>query len=522
MTHLVIIAALLLQPINQQVDAKNDSLLTADEISWLLENEIRFAPNSSWPPGDFIDEQGNHSGIVADYIQLFEEKLGFAFQKIFYRTWAEMLSGLENGEADFVGAMQKTDEREQFLLFTEPFIQIPNVILIRNDYPYNISSNHLKSMTLAGVAGYASLEHIRETYPVAEIQEFEDDLTALLQTSLGSTDGTVIDLMTASYLVEQYGISNLKLGLNLNFDWELRMASRNELPELHSILNKLLAQIDSHQHEEIFNKWVNIDLIQEANFFERNQTRLILLLSFLLFAAVSVTVHNYNLKTQVSERTKDLKASLDEKNILLSEIHHRVKNNLAITSSLLQLEMMQIEEVEVLEVLSNSLMRIKSIALVHENLYETLDFKQIPFHSYLDELIKGIKNNFDDEKEIQVIKSFQEIYLNINLAIPAALLVNELVTNAFKYAFNKRKKGIIEISLKQSEKNIELSVKDNGIGLPDIVNLKDKTSVSFVLMNTLANQLNAKYEVQTKPGTQFTFTFRNVNKKGSSGNYYPK
>ncbi|MEX2409768.1 MAG: transporter substrate-binding domain-containing protein [Candidatus Paceibacterota bacterium] len=522
MLQLLCIIAFLFQSTIPQPESNANSLLTSEELSWLHENEIRFAPHPSWPPGDFIDEQGVHRGIVADYITLFEEKLDITFQKVIYSNWSEMLDGLESGEVDFVGAIQKTDDREQFLLFTEAFIQIPNVILTSSDYPYRVSSSHLNEMTLASVSGYANIDYIRLAYPDAEIIEYKDDLTALLQTSLGITNGTIMDVMTASYLVEKYGISNIQLGMTLDYDWELRMASRKDQPELHSILNKLVDSVDQQQREEIYNNWIKIDLIQEASFIERNQTRLMIIFTVILLVAVSITLHNYDLKKQVKERTKDLKSSLEEKDILLSEIHHRVKNNLAITSSLLQLEMMQIEEIEVIEILSNSLMRIKSIALVHENLYRNLDFKRIPFHTYLEDLITEISANYENGKEIHVEKELQEVFLNINLAIPTALLVNELVSNAYKYAFKNRKKGNIRISLTRDEEQIKIIVKDNGIGLPNFVNIEDKTSISFVLMNTLAKQLNASYEVQTKPGTTFAFTFKNVDRKGSAGNVYPK
>jgi two-component sensor histidine kinase len=184
--------------------------------------------------------------------------------------------------------------------------------------------------------------------------------------------------------------------------------------------------------------------------------------------------------------------------------------------------MMQIEEVELLEVLSNSVMRIKSIALVHENLYQNHDFNRIPFHIYLESLITGLTTKYETDQQIQVTKDLKAVFLNINLAIPAALLVNELVTNAFKYAFKNRKKGTIKVSLYEHDHQIELIVKDDGTGLPNFVNLEDKTSVSFVLMNTFAKQLNASYKVNTKPGTTFTFTFNNVEKKGSAGNDYLK
>jgi two-component sensor histidine kinase/ABC-type amino acid transport substrate-binding protein len=490
-----------------------DSLLTSQENQWIQDNNIRYTPNPSWPPGDFIDDQGVHRGIIADYIQLFERELGISFEKIIYNNWNEIVEGLQTGEADFVGAMQQTDDREEFLLFTEPLIQVPNVILIRSDYPYRISADHINNMEIAGVTGYASMDYMRNTFQGVRMIEFDDDLTALLQTSLGNTDGVIVDMMTASYLVEKYGITNLQLGKTLDFDWELRIASRNDLPELHSILNKLLASIDEIQRDTIFNKWVDIDYLQEAGFIERNQTRLILLTFLLFIVGISITYHNYDLKKQVKNRTNDLereleekskieknlKKSIEEKEVLLAEIHHRVKNNLAITSSLFQLEMMHVEEDKIVDLLSNSVMRIKSIAMVHEKLYESKDFKSIPFHVYLTEILPKIENKYNFNKRIKVHKDVDIIHLNINLAIPAALLINELVTNSFKHAFPDQNTGVIVINLKSRGDKVQLSVEDDGIGLPEFIDPEDRSSVGFMLINTLSKQLNVEGHEHSPP-----------------------
>jgi two-component sensor histidine kinase/ABC-type amino acid transport substrate-binding protein len=517
MLLLIGVFAFLLLTLLPQAESNNGLHLTAEEVSWLDENEIRFAPTPYWPPVDFLGEQGEHRGISADYIRLFEKKLGKTFHMVQYGNWSEVLDGLKSGEIDFAGVVQKTDDRAQYLLFTDPVIHVPNVILTRSDYPSRVSQSQLSSMTLAGASGYANVDHVRRTYPGAEIMEYDFDLMALLETSLGNIDGAIIDLLSASYLVDRYGITNLKLGMTLDYAWELRVATRKDLPELHAILSKLVASVDEGQREEIFRSWVNIDIIREASFLERYQTRLILLFSVVLFVAVAFTYHNFHLKRQVKKHTRALEATLKEKDILLSEINHRVNNNLAITSSLLQLEMMQANGEEVWDIFSNTLIRIKSIALVHETLYKTQNFENFPFHMYLEELTAGIAAGNGSGKQIQVKKELREVFLNLNLAIPAALLVNELVSNAFKYAFVSRESGTVAISLKQKGKEIEIVVKDDGIGLPDFVNIEDRTSVSFLLMNTYAKQLNASYDVQTDPGTQFTFRFPNVDRKGSAG-----
>ncbi|MEX0646187.1 MAG: transporter substrate-binding domain-containing protein [Balneolaceae bacterium] len=513
-----------------------ESILTPGEIQWLQENEIRYAPNPSWAPGDFINEEGVHQGIVADYIQIFESRLGTSFTDVSFNSWNAILEGLQNSEVDFVGAIQVTGERESYLNFTEPFMNVPIGILTRNDYPFVVTPDHVNEMEIAGVEGYTSVEFLAETYPRVNLVEFENDLAALLQVTYGNIDGVVIDLMTASYLVEKYGITNLQLGRTLDFEWELRFASRKDLPEIHSILNKLLTTIDEDQRHQIYNNWVNIEGIQEAGFFERNQTRLMFLGVFILFVVTSVSLHNYDLSKQVKTQTRkleqelkeklkietDLRSSLKEREILIAEIYHRVKNNLAVISGFLQIELMESDDEKVHNILSNSVYRIKSMALIHQNLYEAKDFKNIEFRVFTNDLVRFLEEKYNSDEKVQVHKELDDVKLNINLAIPAALLVNELLTNAFKHAFPDQRKGTISIRIKEQAGMITITIKDNGIGLPENFDIGDRSSVGYTLTNALSKQLHADYNVETRPGTCFTFVFKNSDKKGPGANIHPK
>ena len=289
-----------------------DSLLTPAEINWLNKNKdsIKYAPNPSWPPGDYM-EDGIHKGFVSDYIKLFEEMLGIDFVKVYYQSWTEILNGLKNSEIDFVGAIHKTDDRENYLLFTEPFKKTELGIITQANYDYNLTKEHINNMSLACVKNYSSTQFIRREYPDAQIKILDDDFEALQQTSFGITDGAVIDLMTASYLLEKYGISNLKTAAILDFYWELRFASRNELPELNSIINKLLKTISEEQHKKIFKKWVNIDYISEPGFFEKHQKLITGVVLFILFLLVILFIFNYSLKKQINKQTFQLKKARD-------------------------------------------------------------------------------------------------------------------------------------------------------------------------------------------------------------------
>jgi len=293
-----------------------DSLLTREELAWLKTHgqHIRYAPNPSWPPGDFVDENGRHQGIISDYIKIFEEELGVQFTKVQYNNWNEMYSALLDGRIDFLGAIQKTKEREQLLLFTDPVMNIPIVILVNSGSGTDFSDKDLDGMKICAVKGYITQDFLQEHYTNYELLETDDDLTSLVLTSMGSADGAIVDLMTASYLVETYGITNLSIGTQLDFTWHLGFAFHKDQEMLYHILNKVLLSIPEEDRREIFNKWVNIEFISKQNFFQRNYKILVGSMLFFILAGLIFLSYSIILRSLVRKRTLQLNDELLAKN----------------------------------------------------------------------------------------------------------------------------------------------------------------------------------------------------------------
>lgn len=298
-----------------------DTLLTIDEINWLDSNRvnIRYAPNASWGVAEYVDENGVPHGIIQDYIQIFEKKLGVTFKNVYFNSWNDLLNGLKNSKADFVGAIQKTPEREKYLNFTDPYLDIPVLILVRKNFPDELTEHYLETMKLAGVKGYSSTDYIKKKYPTVKIIECDDDLSALLQTSMGNTTGTISDLLSASYLIEKYGINNLSMGMQLNYTWHLSFACRKDVPELCSILNKVLKTIPEKERQAIYNKWVNVDTIPSQDFLEKNVKLILIISGFLLIGALIIFSNNALLKRLVRSKTEELKNELEEKEKAVAE-----------------------------------------------------------------------------------------------------------------------------------------------------------------------------------------------------------
>jgi len=216
--------------------------------------------------------------------------------------------------------------------------------------------------------------------------------------------------------------------------------------------------------------------------------------------------------TDITERKKtedQIKASLKEKEVLLKEIHHRVKNNMQIMSSLLRLQTRRIHDPLLNEKLERYHDRIKSMALIHERLYQSEDLGHINFADYTNDLISYLRLSYgSDHKNIIIGTEIKDIFLDVNVAIPCGLIINELVSNSLKHAFTGRDTGEVLIRFMSPEINkYTISVKDNGVGFPDDIDYKNPESLGLQLVNDLVKQIKGKLALDVKEGSTFTVTF---------------
>ena len=221
---------------------------------------------------------------------------------------------------------------------------------------------------------------------------------------------------------------------------------------------------------------------------------------------------NEDLRNEISERKKaeeQINASLQEKLVLLREIHHRVKNNLQVISSLLNLQSGYIEDKKSLEIFRESQTRVRSMALIHEKLYQSKDLNKIEFSEYVKSLTRDLFTSYSiDQDRVKLIYDIDGIYFEIDTAILCGLIINELVSNSLKHAFPNGKSGQIFINLKENEKNsYELILKDDGIGFPDNVDFRNTDSLGLQLVTTLTDQLGGNIELNKNGFTEFRIAF---------------
>ncbi|PKL15383.1 MAG: hypothetical protein CVV50_00310, partial [Spirochaetae bacterium HGW-Spirochaetae-6] len=197
--------------------------------------------------------------------------------------------------------------------------------------------------------------------------------------------------------------------------------------------------------------------------------------------------------------------------ILIKEIHHRVKNNLQIISGILQLQSMKTQDHTIRDFLDNTISRVQTMALIHKQLYQEETLARLHMNTFIRGLISMLLQIYTlPEKNISILYNIDEIHLPIDIAIPCGLIINELVSNSLKHAFEGKENGEIKISFTKFEENkINLKVEDNGKGIPSFDHIQTSPSLGLELVHVLAEQLGSTLEKSSHKGAQFSIVFKN-------------
>jgi PAS domain S-box-containing protein len=228
--------------------------------------------------------------------------------------------------------------------------------------------------------------------------------------------------------------------------------------------------------------------------------------------STELSILNQKLQVEIQEHTvaeEKISASLKEKEVLLKEIHHRVKNNMQIISSMLGLQSAYVNNEKLNEILKDSQNRIKSMALIHEKLYQSNNMANINFKEYIETLIVNLSSSYNiDRERIVIVKDIENTSLNIDTAIPLGLIINELLSNALKHAFPNDRKGTININISQQlDGSYLLNIRDNGVGFPVGLDITNTRTLGLNLVNALVEQIDGKLNIKIDNGTNFEISF---------------
>ncbi len=360
--------------------------------------------------------------------------------------------------------------------------------------PYKTADNKIDGavITLVDIDGLKrSLEQVKESrdYAQAIVETVREPLVVL------DGDLQVKAVNRAFYKTFQV----LQEETENKFIYELGEGQWN-IPRLRALLEEILLKSTQFQDFEVDYEFPRIGhkamLLNARRIHqEDNRTQMILL------AIEDIT--------ERKEAEEQFKESLKEKEVLLKEIYHRVKNNLQVISSLLNLQSQYIRDKQALEIFKETQNRVKSMALIHEKLYQSKDLSRIDSAEYIralaDKLFRSYRVNPD---AIKLKSKVDNVPLDVNTAIPCGLIINELVSNSLQHAFPKHRKGEIRIELRSdNDKKITLIVGDNGVGLPKDLDFRNTKSLGLQLVITLVEQLEGTIELDRSSGTEFKIKF---------------
>lgn len=239
---------------------------------------------------------------------------------------------------------------------------------------------------------------------------------------------------------------------------------------------------------------------------QKNRTIAIGGISLLLISLLSFLL--YRVLSKVNQQKSQLSEALRDKDLLIKEIHHRVKNNLQLVSSLLSMQSRTIVDPSVAGAIEDGKSRVRSMALIHQDLYQNDNLKGVNVKSYLDDLCSELFNTYNvNQQPVELSLDIEDIILDIDTVIPLGLIINELITNSLKYAFPKGEPGKVSITLKRSSDGLVLHVKDNGVGY-DLDRANTSNSFGTKLIKALSKQLDGHLDVDSSNGTSIRIKFK--------------
>jgi len=300
--------------------------LTVKERAWLdaHSGKIRLAPSPYWEPMEFFDENGNYRGLVADYMKLIEERLGFKFIIVKAKTWYEILEMAKNREIDVISAAYDTPTRREFMTWTDPYLEIPAVIITRKSWEGDLTLDDMKGMRVGVTLAYVVATWIKKNHPEVPLINVPNDLVGLRMVSFGEIDAMIAELPIASYAIEKEKITNLRIVGNTGYSAILSIGVRNDWPTFARIMDKGLNLISKSERKAIYKKWINLG---DFPFYysQRFWYGIVSSLVALFFVAAIVFVWSLTLRRKVNEKTMALTQELNERRCIESALRDSEK-----------------------------------------------------------------------------------------------------------------------------------------------------------------------------------------------------
>ena len=490
---------------------------TQIEKNWIANHPIiHFGYAADWEPYE-IYENGKYTGIVGDYVNRIAAETGITLLPIANITWDETIKGLKEGTIHMAPSCAVTKERSRYLKFTEPIITDPIIICTRlTDNRIN-KFEGLNNKIIALPKGYWTIDLLANENKNIRIIEYKNIKACLNALSFGEVDAVVGSLGVLSYYLNHKGYSNLKIAGPSNFEpVQIVMAFSPEYEIFRDICQKVLKTISKQERARISKDWISIQYDHEFNWTQAF-IWLVIAAGIIIFLFILFYFWNRSLKKQISEKGRiqdrleialnETKRREREKEVLLQEIHHRVKNNLQIIISLMRLQVRSNLDEKTNTAMNKTIDRIKAIALIHDKIYNAENLSDFSTQEYIETLAYEIIDNFTEVKKIELEVTTSVKAINLKTIVPIALILNELITNSIKYGLKNKEDGKIIIRLKDKNEKLHMMYFDNGKWVQNDKSKNFGTS----LIEIFTEQLEGFYDLdKEEEGTTYHFEFENL------------
>lgn len=295
-------------------DGTGGDPLSREERAWVdaRSGAIRLAPSPFWEPMEFFNENGDYDGLVADYMKLIEARVGIAFTIVRAETWDDVLELAKRREIDVISAAYDTPERRKYMTWTEPYLDVPEVIVTRKSREGALTLADMADLRVGVTLSYVVADWIREHYPQVSLTLVPNDQAGLRMVAFGELDAMIAELPVATHFIEREKITNLRVAGETGFSAVLSIGVRSDWPMLMRIMEKGLGLITPEERDEIYRKWINLG--EYPFFFNRRFWGVILFAVGIGFGlALLALVWNLTLRKKVTEKTVALTRELKER-----------------------------------------------------------------------------------------------------------------------------------------------------------------------------------------------------------------
>lgn len=479
--------------------------LAPDELLWLSScPTVRVATDPSWAPVEYRDTNGNMQGLSVGYLSTIASNLNIRFEFDAGKDRRSTMEALESGRYDMASAIVPTPDRRERLLFTRPFMTMRFSVFGRIESPFIEDLDDLVDSRVMVVAGSAVGDFLKRDHPRLRLLEISTIEVALNSLSHGKADYFVGDLASTGWYRQKLGVQNVKVSGETSYELPLTMGVRKDLSPLFSILDKAILNIPKDQASAIRKEWLSTPAPRDPDF-----GILFILAGIALALAASTLAWSLLLSARVRSRTSSLDTALQQQGVLMAELNHRVKNNLQMALSLVRLSSQSADGTE-RDILDGAAGRLEAITRVHETLdpQAAVQDLKVDLGDYLRRLVSEGSSLAAVAGRVSLVSELaRDVRVSMKTAVNVGLVVNELLTNAGKYAFPEGRPGSVHLKLRLLPKDrAEVEVIDDGIGM--VKGSSRPESLGLRLVKSIVRGFGVALECSTSPdkGTSWRFS----------------